>query len=73
MRARTIGQIATLIHGHMGGNTNAPAPAAAATAPVEEEIAGEVDLEALSDEDLDRLLGDDTVSDQDPDPQGAVK
>jgi len=70
MRARTIGQIAILIAGHMGGNTAAPAPAAA---PAEVAATGEVDLEALSDEDIDRLLGAEATSDKDPAPQGAVK
>ena len=72
MRARTIGQIATLIAGHMGGATAAPAPAATA-APVEAAVTDDIDLEALSDEDLDRLLGDDSTSDEDPDPQGALR
>jgi len=58
MRARTIGQIASLIAGHMGGKTVTPAPAAAA-APVEAAVTEDVDLEALSDEDIDRLLGTD--------------
>jgi NADPH:quinone reductase-like Zn-dependent oxidoreductase/acyl carrier protein len=56
MRARTIGQIAALIAGHLGGTAPAAvAPVAphAETAPVLE-----VDLDALSDEDIDRLLGD---------------
>lgn len=56
MRARTIGQIATLIAGHMGG---APVAAPAKTAPVETAVAAdEVDVDALSDEDLDLLLGE---------------
>ncbi|MHA3774749.1 SDR family NAD(P)-dependent oxidoreductase [Verrucomicrobiota bacterium sgz303538] len=65
MRARTIGQIATLIVGHMGGGSAAAAPAApAATAPVPDSApAIEVDLEALSDEDIDQLLGDDSSPD----------
>jgi acyl transferase domain-containing protein/acyl carrier protein/short-subunit dehydrogenase len=75
MRARTIGQIATVIAGHMGGKTPAggapPAPAASVTEATP--TSSEVDLEALSDEDLDRLLGDSAVSDEDPDPEGAVK
>jgi hypothetical protein len=55
MRARTIGQIATLINGHMGG---APVAAPVKTAPAESVVAAdEVDVEALSDEDLDLLLG----------------
>ncbi|MEP6671512.1 MAG: SDR family NAD(P)-dependent oxidoreductase, partial [Chthoniobacter sp.] len=72
MRARTIGQIASLIAGHMGGKTGAVAPAPA-EAPVEAATAEEVDLEALSDEELDRLLGDSSAPDADPDPQGVVK
>ncbi|MBW8755474.1 MAG: SDR family NAD(P)-dependent oxidoreductase [Sphingomonadales bacterium] len=72
MRARTIGQIASLIAGHMGGKTGAAAPAAAAAA-VETTSSEDVDLEALSDEDLDRLLGDSSAEDIDPDPQGAAK
>jgi acyl carrier protein len=54
MRARTIGQIATLITEHMGG-----AVAAASTAPVAADApipTDDVDLEALSDEEIDRLL-----------------
>jgi acyl carrier protein len=67
MRARTIGQIASLIAGYMSGKTATPAPAAAA-APVEASVTEHVDLDALSDEDIDRLLGADAtageVSDQ---------
>ncbi len=70
MRARTIGQIASLIAGHMGGKTAAPTPAAPAAETVESE---DVDLEALSDADLDLLLGTEAVSDEDPDPQGAAR
>jgi acyl carrier protein len=71
MRARTIGQIANLIAGHMGGKTSTiPAQV---TAPVEAAATEEVDLEALSDEDLDRLLGDGAAPDTDPNPQGAIK
>jgi acyl transferase domain-containing protein/NADPH:quinone reductase-like Zn-dependent oxidoreductase/NAD(P)-dependent dehydrogenase (short-subunit alcohol dehydrogenase family)/SAM-dependent methyltransferase/acyl carrier protein len=55
MRARTIGQIATLIAGHMGatmvgGSPTQPAP------PAQPAPAEEVDVEALSNEDIDRLL-----------------
>jgi NAD(P)-dependent dehydrogenase (short-subunit alcohol dehydrogenase family)/acyl carrier protein len=60
MRARTIGQIATVIAGHLGGAAAAPAPTAA---PAETAPAGEVDLEALSDAEIDRLLGDDAAAD----------
>ena len=54
MRARTIGQIANLIAEHMGA-----APAAAASAPVEVKPAAteDVDLDAISDDELDQLLG----------------
>lgn len=56
MRARTIGQIATLIAEHMGGAT---AYAPKATVLIEEpELTEDVDLEALSDEEIERLLGD---------------
>jgi len=63
MRARTIGQIAALMAGHVGGA--APTATAPATAPLTAaEPAGsaadvEVDLDALSSEQIDRLLGDD--------------
>ncbi|HYR57440.1 MAG TPA: beta-ketoacyl reductase, partial [Chthoniobacteraceae bacterium] len=59
MRARTIGQIAALIAEHMGGKPAAAAPAPVApSAPIPTE---EVDIEALSDEQIDRLLGDETA------------
>ena len=59
MRARTIGQIASLIGEHLGGGAAAPAAptSAPAPAPAEAVAATEVDLEALSDEDIDSLLG----------------
>jgi acyl carrier protein len=54
MRARTVGQIAALIAGHMGG-VSLPAPAAdsplAESSPTEK-----VDLDALSNEEIDKLL-----------------
>ncbi len=62
MRARTIGQIATLIAGHMGGATTAAAEPAPAVATGE--AASEVDLDALSDQDIDRLLGGGSTSDE---------
>ena len=54
MRARTIGQIALLISEHMGGSTNAPLPS------IEPESTDKVDLDALSDEQIGLLLGDET-------------
>ena len=71
MRARTIGQIATLIGGYVGGKTATPAPVAAA-APAEVLVTEDVDLEALSDQDIDRLLGADATADKISDPQGAA-
>jgi len=68
MRARTIGQIASLIAGYMDGKTATPAPATAA-APVEASVTEDVDLEALSDEDIDRLLGADATTDEVSDPK----
>jgi NADPH:quinone reductase-like Zn-dependent oxidoreductase/acyl carrier protein/SAM-dependent methyltransferase len=53
MRARTIGQIASLIAGHLGG----AAPVAEST-PVsaQAEATSAVDLDAISDEEIERLL-----------------
>jgi acyl transferase domain-containing protein/acyl carrier protein len=68
MRARTIGQIAALITGYMGGKTATPAPAPT-PAPVEAPVTEHVDLEALSDEDIDRLLGADATAAEVPDPK----
>jgi acyl carrier protein len=58
MRARTIGQIATLIAAQLGG---APAVAQPAPVAVSEEAVSEVDLEAISDEAIDRLLGSESA------------
>ncbi len=65
MRARTIGQIAALIAERAGakaGGGAAAAPAAAPAAPAvqPEAAAEEVDIDALSDADLDKLLGGDS-------------
>jgi acyl transferase domain-containing protein/NADPH:quinone reductase-like Zn-dependent oxidoreductase/SAM-dependent methyltransferase/acyl carrier protein len=75
MRARTIGQIVTLIAEHMGAKTSGgkSAPVAAPAPAVQPATAEEVDLDALSDEDIDKLLGGEPSSDEDPDPQGALK
>jgi acyl transferase domain-containing protein/NADPH:quinone reductase-like Zn-dependent oxidoreductase/acyl carrier protein len=59
MRARTIGQIASLIAGHVGGTAPAAVPVAPSVPAVETvESQPEVDLDALSSEQIDRLLGD---------------
>lgn len=54
MRARTIGQIATLIAEQMGTDGDAPAKPVVAEAATSTE---EIDLDSISDEDLDLLLG----------------
>jgi len=59
MRARTIGQIASLISNHLGGDGEAGAAAPEPEAEEEEELdMEEIDLDALSDEDLDLILDD---------------
>jgi acyl carrier protein len=64
MRARTIGQIASLITEHLGG-APAGAPSAKPAAAPEPAPDVEVDLEALSDDEIDRLLGEAPASDLD--------
>ncbi|MCE9519801.1 MAG: SDR family NAD(P)-dependent oxidoreductase, partial [Verrucomicrobia bacterium] len=64
MRARTIGQIASLISEHLGGVEGAAA--AKVAAPVVATPAAEVDVDSLSDEDINRLLG------VEPEPEAAT-
>ncbi len=59
MRARTIGQIASLIANHLGGATTA---AESAPVTVQAEAASAVDLDAISDEEIERLLGRESES-----------
>ncbi|NQX02450.1 acyl carrier protein, partial [bacterium] len=54
MRARTIGQIATLLAEQMGSDAKAPAKTAVIEVATSSE---EIDLDSISDEDLDLLLG----------------
>lgn len=77
MRARTIGQIATLISNHIGGDGESDggiAKSDSETPVVEEEELdmAEIDLDSLSDEDLDLILDDSTSADEeakaDPEP-----
>ncbi len=56
MRARTIGQIAGLIGEHMGGAAGQPQPPAPAAPAAESLAVNELDLEALTDDDIDALL-----------------
>ena len=65
MRARTIGQMATLIAGHISGGAStttspiaAPTPARTPSSTEEPLASVEVDLDALSGEEIDRLIGD---------------
>ncbi|MEY2538449.1 MAG: hypothetical protein QOG67_2189 [Verrucomicrobiota bacterium] len=61
MRARTIGQIASLIAGHLGG----AAPVAESTpVPAQAEATNAVDLDAISDEEIERLLGRESDSEE---------
>jgi acyl carrier protein len=64
MRARTIGQIATLIAGHVVGPASAVSSPAAVPIPAVNPTAAtlEVDLNALSNEQIERLLGEDENS-----------
>ena len=64
MRARTIGQIASLISEHLGGSSE---PAAKVATPVEVTPSAEVDVDSLSDDEIDQLLGG--VSDSDTHPE----
>jgi len=59
MRARTIGQIASLIAGHLGGATSV---AESAPVAVQTEATSAVDLDAISDEEIERLLGRESAS-----------
>ncbi len=61
MRARTIGQIASLIAGHLGGTA---VNAESLPVPVQAEAASAVDLDAISDEEIERLLGAESDSEK---------
>jgi acyl carrier protein len=56
LRARTIGQIATLITGHLGGGAAAAGPVAPVAAEVEAVSADEIDFGEIADEELERLV-----------------
>jgi acyl transferase domain-containing protein/acyl carrier protein len=68
MRARTIGQLSGLIAEHMGGAAQSPKPAA----PVVEAVAStaEVDLDAISDDEIAKLLDDVTAAEAAQAPAG---
>jgi acyl transferase domain-containing protein/NADPH:quinone reductase-like Zn-dependent oxidoreductase/SAM-dependent methyltransferase/acyl carrier protein len=70
IRARTIGQIVALLAEHMGAKmpTGALAATAAPVTPSQSASADEVNVEALSDEEIEGLLGGDADYDGAPDP-----
>ena len=62
MKARTIGQIATLISEHMGGAAAVAKPSSEPEPLAEAIPTDEVDLKSLSDDEIDQLLGITTPS-----------
>ena len=72
IRARTIGQIVALIAEHMGAKPGDGASAAPLIVP-EPASTEEVNLEALSDEEIEGLLGDKVTSDDSSEPKNAVR
>jgi acyl transferase domain-containing protein/NADPH:quinone reductase-like Zn-dependent oxidoreductase/SAM-dependent methyltransferase/acyl carrier protein len=74
IRARTIGQITALIAEHMGAKRAGGAlmVTAARTVVPEPASTDELNLDALSDEEIEGLLGDDAAVDGPSDPQNEV-
>ena len=75
IRARTIGQIIAMICEHMGAKKAGQAPGTIPTPTTAPGPAStdEVNLEALSDEEIEGLLSDDLTADSDPGTQDAVR
>jgi acyl carrier protein len=75
IRARTIGQITALIAEHMGAKRagGALTVTAARTTVPEPASTDELNLDALSDEEIEGLLGDDAAADGPSDPQNEVR
>jgi hypothetical protein len=75
IRARTIAQIVALIAEHMGAKRvdGAVATTAVSMTTPKEASTDDVNLEALSDEEIEGLLRSDSGSDSPPDPQDAVR
>jgi acyl carrier protein len=75
IRARTIAQIVALIAEHMGvkGVGGVPVPTTASMAAPEEASTDDVNLEALSDEEIDGLLRFDSALDGPSDSQDVVR
>src|SRR5258707_2864498 len=74
IRARTIEQIVALIAEHMGAKrvSGVPMPTAASMAAPREASTDDVNLEALSDEEIEGLLRSDAASDGTSDPKDVV-
>jgi len=74
IRARTIAQIVALIAEHMGAKrvSGVPMPTAASMAAPREASTDDVNLEALSDEEIEGLLRSDAASDGTSDPKDVV-
>ena len=72
LRARTIGQIVTLLAEHLGEKPSAAPPARSIT-PVTIEATAELNLDALSDEDIDQLLGEPAAPGTASEPEEAVR
>ena len=75
IRARTIGQIIALIAEQMGAKSSHRALASTTprTATAEAVSADEVNFEALSDEEIEGLLGDQATPDEARDPEDGVR
>lgn len=73
-RARTIGQIVTLIAEYLGAKRTGGTPAKKAATRTEpgQILTDEVDLTALSDEEIAGLLGENTAAEKFPDPRDVV-
>jgi acyl transferase domain-containing protein/NADPH:quinone reductase-like Zn-dependent oxidoreductase/NAD(P)-dependent dehydrogenase (short-subunit alcohol dehydrogenase family)/SAM-dependent methyltransferase/acyl carrier protein len=74
IRARTISQIVAVLAEHIGAKNSQVAPSAGATPTLTPESASadEVNLEALSDEEIEGLLGADAAYDGTPESQDSV-
>ncbi len=68
LRARTIGHIVTLIVEHIGAKRGGGAPATGAPVPVAAASAEELNLDVLSDAEIDSLLGEAVSGDEPTDP-----
>jgi hypothetical protein len=74
LRARTVGQIVVLLADQMGTKISSKVPvlsAARVIAPASTS-SDDVNLEALSNEEIDALLGADATFDGAPDPEGVT-